>query len=289
MEEGPWLEVWFSENQTDHMRISLRVREILHHEKSQYQEILVVDTYELGRTLILDDILQTSEFEEFTYHEMMAHVPMFAHPDPKRVLIVGGGDGGVLREVVRHPTVAEAHLVEIDERVLAATRKYLPSISSAFDHPKARVIVTDGIKHVADNPDSYDIIIVDSTDPMKHALGLFGEDFHRSAFRALREGGIYIQQSESPFYTPHLVRQIQVSLHKLFPKAGLYLGTVPLYPGGLWAYSYGAKGAFDTVVPEERVVERGFAQFGTRYYTPAVHAAAFALPPFVAALQRPEE
>lgn len=278
------MQVWFSEDQTPDMRLSLRVRKVLHHEKTPYQEIMVLDTPQFGRTLILDDIIQTSEFEEFTYHEMMAHVPLFAHPNPERVLVVGGGDGGVIREALKHPTVREAHLAEIDERVVALSRQYLPSISSGLDDPRCKVFITDGIRHVAESPDTYDVIMVDSTDPIGPAVGLFSEEFYRSVHRALREGGLFVCQSESPFYNRDIIRNVQQTLRRVFPISGLYLVVVPGYPGGMWALGYGSKGPDPRTVPPERYAERGFERFGTRYYSPAVHAAAFALPPFVAEL-----
>lgn len=278
------MEVWFTEDQTPDMRLSVRVRRVLHRERTPFQEILVLDTVPLGRVLVLDDVIQTTEFEEFTYHEMMAHVPLFAHPDPQRVLVVGGGDGGVIREVLRHPTVREAHLAEIDERVIAAARQYLPSISAALDDPRCRIVVTDGIRHVAEHEDAYDVIIVDSTDPVGPAVGLFSEDFYRSVHRALREDGIFVAQTESPFYNRDLLRGIQEALGRVFPRSGLYLAVVPGYPGGMWSISYGSKGPDPRRVPPGRWEQRGGPAFGTRYYTPAVHEAAFVLPPFVAEL-----
>lgn len=274
------VEVWFTENQTQHLRISVRVRNILHHERSEYQELMVLDTHEFGRMLVLDNVIQTSERDEFTYHEMMAHVPLFAHPNPRRVLVIGGGDGGVLREVLRHPTVEAAHLAEIDGRVVEVARELLPAINN-FDDPRARVFITDGIRYVQEHPDTYDVIIVDSTDPVGPAVALFQENFHRAVFAALRENGIFVQQSESPFYQRDLIRQVQASLRRVFPVAALYWGVVPTYPGGLWTYSVASKGPDPSRPDAERWSRYGLA---TRYYTPEVHRAAFVLPPFVAGL-----
>lgn len=283
------MDLWFSEAQTDDMRISIRVKEILYHERSPYQEILLVDTYEFGRLLALDDIVQTNERTEFVYHEMMAHVPLFAHPNPERVLVVGGGDGGVLREVVKHPCVKEAVLAEIDEKVVQAARRFLPSISSGFDDPRARVEIGDGIKYVAEHPNTYDVIIVDSTDPVGHAEGLFSTAFYRSAFQALRDGGIFVEQTESPFYTANLVRRVQKSLREVFPYASLYWSVVPEYPGGFWTMSIGTKGIDPTDVPPERYEERGFKGFATKYYSPDIHRAAFVCPPFLAELMSADD
>ncbi|ADU52418.1 spermidine synthase [Thermaerobacter marianensis DSM 12885] len=277
------MQVWFTEDQTPNLRISVRVRQVLHQERSAYQEVMVLDTVEFGRMLVLDDVIQTSQKDEFAYHEMMAHVPLFAHPDPRRVLVIGGGDGGVLREVLRHPTVEEAHMAEIDPQVVEAARRFLPELND-FDNPRARVFFTDGIRHVEEHPEAYDVIIVDSTDPVGPAVALFGTEFHRAVFRALRPGGIFVQQSESPFFNRDLIRRVQASLRSVFPVAGLYWGVVPTYPGGFWTYSVATRGT-DPRRPREGAWEA--AGLRTRYYTPDVHRAAFALPPFVAELLEP--
>lgn len=274
------MQVWFYEDQSPDLRIGLRVRSVVHHEKSPYQEILVVDTDEWGRMLALDNIIQTNEVTEFVYHEMMAHVALFAHPNPERVLVVGGGDGGVIREVVKHPTVREAVLAEIDEAVIEAARRYLPSISSGLDDPRARIAVGDGIAHVASSPDTYDVIIVDSTDPIGPAVGLFSEEFYRSAHQALRDGGLFVAQTESPFYNADLIRRVQQALRNVFPWSGMYWGAVPEYPGGFWTMSIGSKGGDPRQVPAGRYEERRFDTFATKYYAPDVHGAAFVLPPF---------
>ena len=275
------MNVWFYEDQTPDLRIGLRVGRVVHHERSPYQEILVADTDQWGRMLALDNVIQTNETTEFVYHEMMAHVALFAHPNPERVLVVGGGDGGVIREVVKHPTVRQAVLAEIDEKVIEAARRWLPSISSGLDDPRTRIDVGDGIDHVARSPDTYDVIIVDSTDPVGPAVGLFSEEFYRSAFRALRDGGLFVAQTESPFYNADLIRRVQQALRNVFPWSGMYWGVVPEYPGGFWTMSIGSRGGDPRRVPAGRYAERRFETFATRYYAPDMHAAAFVLPPFV--------
>ncbi|HEX6989105.1 MAG TPA: polyamine aminopropyltransferase [Bacillota bacterium] len=275
------MQVWFYEEQSRHLRLGLRVRQVVHHEKSPYQEVLVVDTDQWGRMLALDNIIQTNEVTEFVYHEMMAHVALFAHPNPERVLVVGGGDGGVIREVVKHPTVSEAVLAEIDEAVIEAARRFLPSISSGLDDPRTRIAVGDGIAHVAESPGTYDVIIVDSTDPIGPAVGLFSEEFYRSAHRALRDGGLLVAQTESPFYNADLIRRVQRALRNVFPWSGLYWCVVPEYPGGCWTISIASRGGDPRPVPAGRYAERRFETFGTRYYTPQVHGAAFTLPALV--------
>lgn len=269
------MEVWFTEKQTRDLSLGLRVTKTIAWEKTPYQELAVLETAQYGRMLVLDGAVQTTIADEFIYHEMIAHVPLFAHPDPRRVCIIGGGDGGALREVLRHSRVEEATLVEIDERVLAAARTHLPEISRALDDARAKVIVGDGIAHVHDNPNRYDVIIVDSTDPVGAAEGLFTEAFYRDVYRALADDGIVVAQSESPIVNSDLVARTFGRIQKSFPITKLYLAPIPTYPGGLWSFTAGSK-KYD---PAGLGVEKPL--FRTRYYTPAVHQAAFALPPFI--------
>lgn len=269
------MEVWVTEAQTEDLKISLRIRNVLHHERTDYQELTVVDTVAYGRMLLLDTFIQTTERDEFIYHEMISHVPLFTHPNPRRVAVVGGGDGGTVREVLRHATVEEVVLAEIDERVIEASRRFLPSLSSGLDDPRTRIDIGDGKAHVRNNPDSYDVIIVDSTDPIKAAEGLYSAEFYRDAYRALRDGGVLVVQTQSPIFEKDLIRRATANMRQSFPLVRLYLATVPTYPAGLWSFTLGSKGP-DPLRP------RPFnGAFPTRYYTDEVHRAAFALPPFV--------
>ncbi|MBX6377882.1 MAG: polyamine aminopropyltransferase [Clostridia bacterium] len=275
------MELWFTEDQTDHLRLSVRVREVLHRARSPYQAVAVYETEAFGRLLALDDVIMTTERDEFVYHELMAHVPLVTHPRPQRVCIVGGGDGGVLREVLKHPGVT-ADLVEIDAKVVEVSRRFLPSIATRFDDPRARVLYEDGIVHMARCEAAYDVVIVDSTDPVGPAVGLFGEDFYRSVYRALRDDGCFVAQTESPFFNQDLIRRVQATLRAIFPVVRLYWGVVPTYPGGFWTFSFASKGPDPLTAPLERA-----ARLGTRWYSAAVHRAAFVLPPFVEALVAP--
>jgi len=271
-------DIWFTEHQTDHVTIGLRVKGVLRHERTPYQELLVMDTEAYGRVLVLDGAIQTTERDEFAYHEMMAHVPLTLHPEPRRVAIVGGGDGGVLREVLKHPEVAEGHLVEIDERVLDASRTFFPAIAAGLDHPRAVIHITDGIRWMREEARDFQVVIVDSTDPVGPAQGLFGEAFYRSVHDALGDDGILVVQSESPLLEPELVRHVQTTLRQVFPVVTLYLGAVATYPTGLWTYSLASKRPLRQ--------PRAVGDLRTRYWTPAVQAAAFQLPPMVAELMR---
>lgn len=291
------MEVWFTENQTPGLRISCRVADVLHRERSDFQEVLMLETNQFGRMLVLDDVIQTTEKDEFTYHELMAHVPLLTHPDPRRVLVVGGGDGGVIREILKHPGVELARLVEIDRAVVEVSRRLLPGLSRGLDDPRAEVVIADGIGHVAAATDEYDVIIVDSTDPIGAAVGLFTADFYRSVHSALRKDGLFVAQTESPFFNRDLIAGIQRSLRDIFALNRLYWGVVPTYPGGCWTFSMGSKGPDPLEISVESVAERLTAageghpggRFPARYITPGVYRATFALPTFIEELLPPRQ
>lgn len=269
------MECWFTDR-TENFGLTCRVRSVLHRERSPFQEIVVYDTEQFGRLLALDDVVMTTERDEFVYHEMMAHVPLVTHPAPRRVLVVGGGDGGVVREVLKHPEVERVRLVEIDERVIEVSRRYLPDIACGLDDPRVEVAVGDGVEHVRRARGEYDVVIVDSTDPVGPAVGLFREEFYRDVAEALAEDGLFVAQTESPFFHGDLLGQVQRALRRVFPVVRLYLCAVPTYPGGLWTISLGSR-RHD---PLDCSLERA-GRLATRYYSPEVHRAAFALPPFV--------
>jgi spermidine synthase len=270
------MELWFTEKQTPYLEFSCKVAATLHREKTPYQDLAVIDTFAYGRMLVLDGIVQTTVKDEFIYHEMITHVALNTHPAPREVLIIGGGDGGTLREVVKHPRVERATMVEIDERVIAASREYLPELSVAFDHPKANVVIDDGIKYVAGCRNQYDVIIIDSTDPVGPAQGLFRADFYRNTFEALKEDGLFVAQTESPLFDGELVRRIFSDVRSIFPVARLYITVIPTYPGGLWTFTMGSKRYDPCGIAFEDI-----PSYETRFYTPAVHRAAFVLPRFV--------
>lgn len=265
--------LWFTELQTNNLAISCKVKRTLHREQTPYQELEVLDTETFGHMLVLDGAIQTTEQDEFIYHEMITLVALNSHPAPRRVLIIGGGDGGAAREAALHPRVESVTLAEIDERVPAVSRAFLPGIAAGLDHPKVNLRIGDGIAHVREVRAAYDVVIVDSTDPVGPAVGLFSGDFYRAVYEALADDGIMVAQTESPFYNKDLIRGVQQELAATYPIRGLYQAFVPTYPGGLWTFSVGSK-RHDPQVPLEGAASR-------RYYSPEVHRAAFALPPFV--------
>lgn len=273
------MELWYTEKQTPYVGITCKTIKSLVTEKTDFQDLAIIDTEQFGRMLVLDGMVQTTIADEFVYHEMITHVPLNTHPNPKKVLVIGGGDGGTIREAVKHPKVEKAVLVEIDRRVVDLSREYLPEISCGLDNPKVEVIIDDGIKHVADNPDTYDIILVDSTEPVGPAVQLFSADFYRSIFRALKEDGLFVAQTESPFYNNDLISQVYQSIAGIFPVTKLYLASIPTYPSGLWSFTMGSK-KYDP----EKVSADQVAQYPTRYYNAGVHQGCFKLPQFVAGL-----
>jgi len=270
-------QLWFSEIQTENLKITLKVRDVLHHEETPYQDLMILDTFEFGRALILDGIIQTTERDEFIYHEAIVHIPMFTHPAPRRVLVVGGGDGGALREVLRHPSVEEAVQVEIDDRVIEACRRFLPGLAGSFDHPKARVVIGDGIRFVDEAREEYDVIIIDSTEPVGPAVGLFTAEFYQAVARALRPDGLFVAQTESPFVSRKKISRVNRMVRGCFSQAHFYLADVPTYPGGLWGFTMGSHRHSPLEVPPERFT----SMEGLRYYSPDMHRRAFILPPFV--------
>lgn len=266
--------------------ITFGVDRVLFDRQSAYQRVQVLETDAFGRLLTLDGLVMLTERDEFVYHEMIAHPALCLLPHPRRVLIVGGGDGGTLREVLRHATVEQVDLVEIDEVVIEASRAFFPALSVAFDDPRARIHVADGVAFVQQaQAASYDLIIVDATDPVDFAEGLFGEAFYRDCARILTADGILVTQSESPF-DPTFQRSIQAAyamLGRIFGRVYMYLAHIPTYPMGLWSFTLASK----RLHPVEhfdfkRAVDR-LAPFAEqlRYYNATLHRAAFALPSFV--------
>ena len=268
------MELWFTEEWLPGLRLSVQVESIVFATRTAYQELAIYDTKQLGRILTLDNVIQTTEKDEYIYHEMLVHVPLFAHPAPERVLIVGGGDGGSLREAMKHPEVKEAVLVDIDAGVVEASKRYLPQWNSGFKDPRARVVIGDGLAFVREAQAEFDVIVVDSTDPVGPGESLFTEDFYSSVKRALRPGGLMAAQTENPILMPDVVRSIHQRMSQVFPSVKVYTAPMPTYPGGWWSFMCASLSP-DQPVPE-RQPDPGW---GLRYYSPGIHARAFVLNP----------
>ena len=276
------MQLWCTENQTETLGLTARVKETLFAGKSEFQDVAVVDSYQFGRMLVLDGVFQTSIFEEYVYHEMIAHVPLFIHPNPKKVLVIGGGDGGTVREVVRHDTVEKVEMVEIDGMVVEACKKYLPEISVALNepNPKLDLKIGDGIQHMADATNEYDVIIVDCSDPIGPGEGLFTPEFYKNVYKALKEHGLFVQQTESPFYHRELIKRIQKDVRAIFPITDLYLAHIPIYPGGCHCFTFGSK----KYGPKDADTSRQTMEM--RYHNAEVQQGCFALPNFVRELMK---
>ncbi|NTW05228.1 MAG: polyamine aminopropyltransferase [Peptococcaceae bacterium] len=275
------MNVWFTEYQNNDLIIGCRMSQVLHHEKTPFQDVMVVDTFLLGKMLLLDDVIQTSVGDEFVYHEMITHVGLNTLPNPRRVLVVGGGDGGAVREVLRNKSVEKVTHCEIDRGVIEAAQKFLPEITYDINDPRVELIIGDGIKHVMENKNTYDMIIIDSTDPIGPAVGLFSAEFYQSVHDALTEDGLFVAQTESPFFDRDFIKRIYKDVDSIFPMARIYLGNVPTYPGGLWTFTMGTKKHDPIKVDASKITA-----LDTKFYSPEVHGAAFVLPPFVKALMK---
>lgn len=281
---------WFNEELHDRILGNgytqrFQVSRVIHREKTDFQELAIFDNPAFGRVLALDAIIQTTERDEFIYHEMLVHVPLLAHGRAKRVLIIGGGDGGVLREVLRHE-VDHVTMVEIDGRVIDLCREHLPGLSAgAFDDPRARVLVDDGIRFVAETAETFDAIIVDSSDPVGPNEVLFTNAFYADCRQRLTPGGVLITQSGVPFLQRGEVIDGYKRLQPHFADVGFYVIAVPTYVGGFMTLSW-ASDDTDLRHQTESVLAERYAAAGleTRYYSPAVHKGAFALPPYISRL-----
>ena len=274
---------WFEEKLYPDYGQRFLITRTLYRKKTPFQTLEVFDTPAFGRVLVLDGICQTTEKDEFFYHEMMTHPALFAHGRARKVLIVGGGDGGILEEVLKHRTVERAVMVEIDGSVVDVCRKYLPSIcGKAFDDRRTDLVIADGVKYVAESNEKFDVIFVDSTDPIGAAEVLFDARFYAACKRCLTPRGILVTQNGAPFLQRDEFATTRRRLKKLFSDTGFIFVPVPTYIGGLMALSWSSGDARNRTVPL-KTLEARFrkADIKTRHYTPDVHLAAFAVPRYL--------
>ncbi len=255
----------------------LQVTDILFDGRSAYQHIQVASSPIFGRLLLLDDAVQTTERDEYAYHEMLVHLPLVTHPSPHRILIIGGGDGGTLEEVLKHQ-VESATMVEIDRDVIEVSRRFLPGIAGmAFDDPRTHLIIDDVVKFVQTAQERFDIILVDSTDPKGPGLALFSPEFFAACAHVLTDDGLLVAQSGSLLYQRELTEGVRRHLQTTFPIAGTYWAPVPAYPGVLWSFSYGSKRYDPGLVRHDAIAAR-LRSVPTRSYSPDAHVAALRLP-----------
>lgn len=275
--------LWFQDSSEFGYGYTLKVKvsDVLYHGRSRYQRIAILDTENLGRMLVIDGIIMLTEYDEFAYHEMISHVPLLVHPLPSRVLVIGGGDGGAVREVLKHPEVQSVHVCEIDEDVVSACRKHLPSLASCYDDPRVKVFYEDGARFVSNHPGSYDVIIVDSTDPVGPGKVLFQKPFYSGMKKALTDQGIAVTQCESIYIHQNVIEGVYSFARTLYPKVGYYYCIVPTYPSGIIGFLFCSRkpDPLNDLNPE-----RARRLKDLRYYTPEVHRASFTLPRFAAPL-----
>ena len=276
---------WFTETLYPGYGQSIEIIDTLVQEKTDYQDLAIYQTPALGRVLVLDGIVQTTEVDEFYYHEMIAHLPILAHGDARRVLIIGGGDGGTLREVLKHPMIEHVSLVEIDARVVELSRRHLPGLSAgAFEDPRGRLVIADGAEFVAGTDERFDVIIIDSTDPVGPSLALFDDPFYRNCAKLLGERGILMRQAGVPFLQNEEYVAAYRKLGRVFADCAFALVAVPTYCGGHMALAWASNDPENKQRPALVIAARfRAAAIETRYYNPEIHVSAFALPAFMKA------
>tara|TARA_B100000749_G_scaffold280887_2_gene280027 strand:+ start:91109 stop:91987 length:879 start_codon:yes stop_codon:yes gene_type:complete len=269
---------WIEEIHEGILGMRYRVRDVLFSGKSEYQSVDVVDTVGHGKMLFNDGLAMVSERDEFVYHEMISHVPLFVHPNPKKVLVIGGGDGGTAREVLRHSSVEKCVMVEIDEMVVNACKEHIPVTSSVFSNPKLDLKIEDGVKFVETTQEKFDVVIVDSTDPIGPAQPLFSKEFYGNVKKILNTDGIVVSQAESPYYNVVQQNSLMEILKSQYEIVQLYNFTNLTYPGGLWSFSFASNTLHPVNDYSESRVESSGLDFD--YYNKELHKACFCLPSF---------
>ena len=283
------MELWFSEQHTPNVKLSIKVDKQLFSEQSEFQRIDIFESKEFGRFLILDGCMMLTEKDEFIYHEMISHVPMCVNPNIRKVLLVGGGDGGTARELLKYDTIESIDLVEIDEVVVSACKKFIPKTAESLDNPRVNLYIEDGLKFNRHCADDYDLIIVDSTDPFGPGEGLFTKEFYGNCYNALHEDGIMVNQHENPFYNKDAVamQRAHKRIVSSFPISRCYQLHIPTYPSGHWLFGFASK----KLHPFNNVDFEAWKALNihTRYYNTNLHRASFALPNYVEDLLREVE
>lgn len=260
--------------------IAIKIKEVLFSGNSPFQKVEIIDTDStLGKILTLDDLMMTTEGDEYFYHEMITHIPMMNHKEPKSVLVIGGGDGGTVREVLKHDTVEKVVLCEIDGMVIDACKKYLPTIACGLDNPKVEILVEDAIEYIKDKENEFDIVLIDSTDPMGPGEGLFTKEFYTNVKKALKKGGIVAAQSESPVVNKEEIKKMYTLLKKVFPITSTFTSPIPTYPGGYWAWAFCSEDVEPLSYIDEKRCE--VITKSCKIYNKEYHLARFALPNFL--------
>ena len=275
------MELWFTEKHTENVKLSIQVDRQLYSSQSEFQRIDIFSSKEFGRFLTLDGYMMLTQKDEFIYHEMMVHVPMAVHPKVRKALVIGGGDGGTARELIRYPAIEQIDVVEIDEEVVSACRQYLPQTACGFDDERIHLFYEDGLKYVRRYEDTYDLILVDSTDPFGPGEGLFTKEFYGNCYKALKAEGIMVNQHESPFYPNDAVamQRAHKRIVESFPISRVYQAHIPTYPSGHWLFGFASKRYHP--LTDQDAARWKVLGLRTRYYNEQLHRGAFALPNYV--------
>lgn len=273
------MQTWFQEEIDPDIRCAFRVESVLFRGKSEFQTVDVIETSAYGRMMLIDGLVMVTDKDEFVYHEMIAHIPALLHDKAKRAVVIGGGDGGTVRELLKHPNLEEIVLCEIDALVIEAARKYFPKIASGLDDPRVKVVVGDGVEYMKNHaPGTLDLVLVDSTDPISVGEGLFSGEFYQNVAKALKPDGLMACQSECPWYDAPALQRITNNIQKGFKYFKPYIAPIPTYPRGYWSWTLGSNRAVD---PKEYNRER-FEQLkdGLEYLSEDMLTGVFALPAF---------
>ncbi len=274
------MDLWFSEPHTPDVKMSIRIDRQLHSEQSEFQRIDIFESKEFGRFLTLDGLMMLTEKDEFIYHEMITHVAMASNPDIKKVLVIGAGDGGTVRELARYDTIEHIDMVEIDERVVEVSKEFLQQTACSLDDPRVNIVYDDGLRFVRRKENCYDLIIVDSTDPFGPGEGLFTSEFYGNCFNALTEKGILVNQHESPYYADDAkaMQRAHKRIKEFFDVCRVYQAHIPTYPSGHWLFGFASKAIDPLTADIEKWNSLGLK---TRYYNTDLHKGCFAIPNYV--------
>ena len=275
------MELWYTEEHSKDVRFSIKVNKQLFSKQSELQRIDILESNEFGRFLTLDGLMMVTEKDEFIYHEMITHIPMATNPNIKKVLVIGGGDGGSVRELTRYSSIQEIHMVEIDEEVVSTCIEYLPTLACRLSDPRVKIYYQDGLKFVRTKENEYDLIIVDSTDPFGPGEGLFTKEFYGNCFKALKEDGILVNQHESDYYRDYAnsMKRAHKRIQETFPICRVYQAHIPTYPSGHWLFGFASK-KYDPI-KDLNADEWNAIGIRTKYYNTELHRGAFALPSYV--------
>ncbi|WIV11849.1 polyamine aminopropyltransferase [Proteiniborus sp. MB09-C3] len=275
------MDLWYTEEHTDTVRFSIKVKNQLYSNESPFQQIDVFDSEEFGKFLTLDGLMMATEKDEFIYHDMIVHVPMAAKPDVKKVLVIGAGDGGTVRELTRYDSIEKIDMVEIDKMVVEVCKEFLPQTAEKLDDPRVTLYFEDGLRFVRSKENEYDLIIVDSTDPIGPGEGLFTREFYGNCYKALNSEGILVNQHESPYYKEYAnsMKRAHKRIRELFPICKVYQAHIPTYPSGHWLFGFASK----KIDPIANLDADKWNALGikTKYYNTELHKGSFALPNYV--------